>query len=126
MNLLLLNFQNFNKKDRLLNDDSVPYDTRRRICQASEEGALKFQHAAPTADDRKLTDAAYLSNWRHCYGLNQPELYPGTRCVLGWSGEPDATGQPECTIYEGLHAHDAHANWLPWGSGEFVCGSLVG
>ena len=30
----------------LLNDISVPYDTRQRVFQASEEGALKFQHAA--------------------------------------------------------------------------------
>ena len=65
----------------LLNDTNVPYDTRRRVCQASEEGALKFQHAAPTNEDRTLTDAAYLCNWRHCYGLDLPELYPGTRCA---------------------------------------------
>ena len=64
----------------LLNDASVPFDTRRRVCQAAEEGALKFQHAAPTNEDRTLTDPAYLTNWRHGYGLDQPDLYPGTRC----------------------------------------------
>ena len=45
-----------------------------------QEGALKFQHAAPTNEDRTLTDPAYLTNWRHGYGLDQPDLYPGTRC----------------------------------------------
>ena len=36
--------------------------------------------AAPTNEDRTLTDPAYLTNWRHGYGLDQPDLYPGTRC----------------------------------------------
>ena len=64
----------------LVNDLSVPLATRCRIRQCSQVGALKFQHAVPTTPERTLGNAAYLANWRHCYGLDQPELFAGTRC----------------------------------------------
>ena len=87
----------------LLNDVSVPYDTRRRVCQAAEEGALKFQHAAPTDDERALSDPAYLCSWRHGYGLDQPELYPGTRCA-----KTCAECGPACSINQAKFATGNH------------------
>ena len=35
----------------------------------------------PCTPERTLSDRAYLAQWRHSYGLAQPELIPGTRCT---------------------------------------------
>ena len=64
----------------LVNDRALPLGTRCRLRQCSQEGAASFQFAIPDTPERTLTDAEYLSQWRHTYGLDQPQLYAGTRC----------------------------------------------
>ena len=65
----------------MVGDHTRPLEVRCRLRQCAQVGALKFQFAVPTTPERALASDAYLANWRHCYGLDQPQLYPGTRCT---------------------------------------------
>ena len=49
--------------------------------RCSHEGALRFQFAIPSTQARTLNDKEYLANIWHCYGLEQSDLRPGTRCT---------------------------------------------
>ena len=87
----------------LLNDDSAPLPTRCRIRQASQEGALAFQFAVPSTPDRTLSDRAYLAQWRHSYGLDQPELIPGTRCTYTCTTHGPNAAVDEARWRDGSH-----------------------
>ena len=87
----------------LVNDRSLPLDTRVRIRQCSQEGAGTFQFAIPSTPERTLTDAEYLCQWRHHYGLDQPQLFPGTRCSARCR-----THGPACAIDQTAWSKGAH------------------
>jgi hypothetical protein len=96
----------------IVNDNSVDEDARSRIRQCSQQGALRFQFAIPSTKARTLGDREYLANFRHCYGLDQPDLRPGSRCT-----ERCHTHGPSAAIDEVIWKKGAHllsCGCSPW------------
>ena len=82
----------------LVNDTSLPLDTRVRIRQAAQEHAGDFQNIIPYSADLELANCDLLPQWWHYYGLPQRALLNGACCrttchthspatFLNWSAE---------------------------------------